>query len=135
AGGGQPLVAHAPGVRRRDAEAARRARARVLPRADGSRVRADRRQPGRAAAVAVRQENGAVSPRKHANAKHAKPDCLSRFRAFLGLVAIACSAYPVNAQVPERADVTVRTWLDRTAIWVADRVTYTIEITCKRGVD
>ena len=32
-------------------------------------------------------------------------------------------------------DVTVRTSLDRTAIWVADRVTYTIETTCKRGVD
>lgn len=33
------------------------------------------------------------------------------------------------------ADVTVRTSLDRTAMWVADRVTYTVEITCKRGVD
>jgi hypothetical protein len=32
-------------------------------------------------------------------------------------------------------DVTVRTTLDRTAMWVADRVTYTIEITCQRGVD
>jgi hypothetical protein len=31
--------------------------------------------------------------------------------------------------------VTVRTSLDRTAIWVADRMTYTIELTCKRGVD
>ena len=38
------------------------------------------------------------------------------------------------AQLP-RNDVTVRTSLDRTAMWVADRVTYTIEITCGRGVD
>src|SRR5262245_31871638 len=32
-------------------------------------------------------------------------------------------------------DVSVRTSLDRTAVFVGDRVTYTIEITCKRGVD
>ncbi len=32
-------------------------------------------------------------------------------------------------------DVTVRTSLDRTAIFVGDRVTYTIEMTCARGVD
>src|SRR5436309_14433191 len=38
------------------------------------------------------------------------------------------------AQLP-RNDVTVRTSLDQTAMWVADRVTYTIELTCKRGVD
>jgi len=31
--------------------------------------------------------------------------------------------------------VTVRTSLDRTAVWVADRVTYTIELTCAKGVD
>jgi len=36
---------------------------------------------------------------------------------------------------PAAPDVTVRTSLDRTAMWVADRVTYTIEMTCKRGVD
>jgi len=36
---------------------------------------------------------------------------------------------------PAAPDVTVRTSLDRTAIFVADRVTYTIELTCKRGVD
>jgi hypothetical protein len=40
----------------------------------------------------------------------------------------------VAAQTPP-PDVTVRTSLDRTAIWVADRVTFTIELTCKRGVD
>jgi len=32
-------------------------------------------------------------------------------------------------------DVTVRTSLDRTAMFVGDRAAYTIEITCKRGVD
>lgn len=36
---------------------------------------------------------------------------------------------------PPPSDVTVRTTLDRTAMWVADRVTYTVDITCKRGVD
>jgi hypothetical protein len=36
---------------------------------------------------------------------------------------------------PPQSDVTVRTSLDRTAMWVADRVTYTIEVTCKPGVD
>jgi len=39
------------------------------------------------------------------------------------------------AAQPPQNDVTVRTSLDRTALWVADRLTYTIEITCKRGVD
>ena len=39
------------------------------------------------------------------------------------------------AAQPTQGDVTVRTSLDRTAMWVADRVTYTIEIACKRGVD
>ncbi len=32
-------------------------------------------------------------------------------------------------------DVDVRTTLDRTAVWVADRVTYTITIECRKGVD
>jgi len=35
----------------------------------------------------------------------------------------------------EDQDVTVRTSLDRTAMFVGDRAAYTIEITCKRGVD
>ena len=39
------------------------------------------------------------------------------------------------AAQPTQGDVTVRTSLDRTAMWVADRVTYTVEIACKRGVD
>jgi len=41
----------------------------------------------------------------------------------------------VAAAQPPQRDITVRTSLDRTAVWVADRVTYTIEIICKRGVD
>jgi hypothetical protein len=32
-------------------------------------------------------------------------------------------------------DVTVRTSIDRTAIWVADRLTYTVELACRRGID
>ena len=32
-------------------------------------------------------------------------------------------------------DVRVRTSLDRTAAWVADRVTYTVEVVCRPGVD
>ena len=32
-------------------------------------------------------------------------------------------------------DVNVRTSLDRTAVFVGDRATYTIELTCKRGVE
>ncbi|HEX9366587.1 MAG TPA: hypothetical protein VF921_08165 [Vicinamibacterales bacterium] len=32
-------------------------------------------------------------------------------------------------------DVTVKASLDRPAIWVADRLTYTIEIACRNGVD
>jgi hypothetical protein len=32
-------------------------------------------------------------------------------------------------------DVTVEAALDRSAIWVADRLTYTVTLTCRRGVD
>jgi hypothetical protein len=32
-------------------------------------------------------------------------------------------------------DVDVRTSVDRTAVWVADRVNYTITLTCRKGVD
>jgi len=37
--------------------------------------------------------------------------------------------------VAQTKDIDVRTWVDRTALWVGDRVTYTIQITCRRGVD
>jgi hypothetical protein len=83
-------------------------------------------------------------------------------RVWAGLVALAAGAIPAAAQnrvapvnsrppvthapdkprVPasqapssEQADVTVQTRLDRPALWVADRLTYTIEITCRRGFD
>src|SRR2546421_501567 len=70
----EPVGAHAARLCGRRARPPSGAGARVLPRADRSRVRADRRQPGRAAAVALRQENGAVSS-----------------RVFAGFVAIVCS--------------------------------------------
>ncbi len=54
-------------------------------------------------------------------------------RRVIGLL-IGSLASGVGAQTPA-PDVTVRTSLDRTAMWVADRVTYTIELACKRGVD
>ena len=53
-----------------------------------------------------------------------------------GLLALWCCLIVANAaaQTPSQ-DVTVKTSLDRTAVWVADRVTYTIDITCTHGVD
>lgn len=53
--------------------------------------------------------------------------------AFLALCSIA-AAVPTFAQTPQN-DVAVRTSLDRTAIWVGDRIVYTVEIICKRGVE
>src|SRR5262249_58200331 len=47
-------------------------------------------------------------------------------------VAVASLVSSIAAQP---RDVEVRTSLDRTAIWVADRVTYTIRIVCQKGVD
>jgi hypothetical protein len=41
---------------------------------------------------------------------------------------------PAAAPAPE-GDVSVGTNIDRTAIWVGDRLTYTIDITCRRGYD
>ena len=55
---------------------------------------------------------------------------------FVGYLAIwSVAGAGAAAAQPPQSDVTVRTSLDRTAMWVADRVTYTIEITCTRGVD
>jgi len=48
------------------------------------------------------------------------------------LVICVCCAGSVAAQIP---DVVVKTTVDRTAIFVGDRATFTIELTCKRGVD
>jgi hypothetical protein len=39
------------------------------------------------------------------------------------------------AQNAASADVQVRTSLDRTAVWVADPVTYTVTLTCAPGID
>jgi hypothetical protein len=50
------------------------------------------------------------------------------FVCFVALVNAAAAQTPAQ-------DVTIRTSLDRTAIWVADRLTYTIEITCTRAVE
>jgi hypothetical protein len=48
----------------------------------------------------------------------------------------AAPATPAPAAVPaSQGPVTVRNTVDRTAMWVADRVTYTIAITCTKGVD
>jgi hypothetical protein len=52
----------------------------------------------------------------------------------LGHLVIGLLTCVVAAQTPPQ-DVVVRTSIDRTAMWVADRVIYTIELTCKPGVD
>ena len=56
-----------------------------------------------------------------------------RLAAALFLVLWSAGAAP--AQPASGPDVSVRTMLDRTAVWVGDRVTYTVEITCRRGAD
>ena len=45
------------------------------------------------------------------------------------------AAPPLAAEASAQAPVQVRTSLDRTAIWVGDRVTFTIDIVCRRGVE
>jgi hypothetical protein len=57
-----------------------------------------------------------------------------RIRACLCATAWCAIAGAVAARAAG-PDVRVRASLDRTAIWVADRVTYTIELTCANGVD
>jgi len=50
--------------------------------------------------------------------------------------ALACSVAMISGALWGQArDVEVRTSLDRTAMWVADRVGYTITLTCAKGVD
>jgi len=53
--------------------------------------------------------------------------CCAGAAAVLALPALAGAAPP--------PPVEARASLDRTAIWVADRVTYTIELTCRNGAD
>src|SRR5262249_52536072 len=77
-------------------------------------VRADDRQSGRAAARALRGED----------------DAMTRLTAALLLVTCVT---PLAAA--ELQDVEVRTSLSQTAVWVADRVTYSITLACRKGVD
>jgi hypothetical protein len=67
---------------------------------------------------------------------------IARFFIVPGRILIACLLAALFAGPPcataepaASPDVQVRTSLDRTAVWVADRVTYTIDIICRRGVD
>jgi hypothetical protein len=45
------------------------------------------------------------------------------------------AVYGGVAVVAESRDIVVQTSLDRTAVWVADRIRYTITVGCKKGVD
>lgn len=55
-------------------------------------------------------------------------------RAFAGaLLILILFASAAAAQAPEGVAVTAG--VDRPAIWIADRLTYTVEIVCPRGVD
>jgi len=58
-----------------------------------------------------------------------------RPRKHLVFVAIVAATVAEGVAQAVEPDVTVRTSIDRTAIWVADRLTYTIELTCRRGID
>lgn len=55
------------------------------------------------------------------------------------VAALAAAPARTSAQTPatqvEQGGVSIATAFDRPAMWVADRVTYTIEITCRPGVD
>jgi hypothetical protein len=57
---------------------------------------------------------------------------LSRLAFIVALVAAAVS--PSGAQEPP-SGLTVTARVDRPAIWIADRLTYTVEIVCPRGLD
>ncbi len=49
---------------------------------------------------------------------------------------LATAAAPAASPAPQKADdIDVRASADRTAVWVGDHVTYTIDIVCRRGVD
>jgi hypothetical protein len=61
-----------------------------------------------------------------------KRRCFSCFRVFVFFVMARAGMPVAHAQV---RDIEVRTSLDQTAMWVADHVTYTITIVCKKGVD
>ncbi len=54
-------------------------------------------------------------------------------RVWVGVWLAVCALPAAAADAPPPA--AVRTSLDRTAVWIGDPVTYTIEITCQRNVD
>ena len=54
-------------------------------------------------------------------------------RSLICILAVA-SGVSVAAQSSQQ-DVMVKSSLDRTAMWVGDRVTFTVELTCRNGVD
>jgi hypothetical protein len=59
-------------------------------------------------------------------------------RAAVTAVFLTLLGAPALAQAPAGAptpDVTARSSVDHTAMWIADRVTYTIELTCRHGAD
>ncbi|HEX6972789.1 MAG TPA: hypothetical protein VF147_00225 [Vicinamibacterales bacterium] len=58
-------------------------------------------------------------------------------RSFVACVAaLVASSASVFAQTPARVGVpVVRVSVDRTAVWVGDRVTYTMEFVCPKGTD
>lgn len=51
------------------------------------------------------------------------------------LAAVLAGAVPAGAAPAAIPDVQVRTAVDRTAVWVADRIVYTIDLVCRPGVD
>lgn len=73
-----------------------------------------------------------MRPRKRESTKPRTAWWFSCLRVFVAIVAATAAEGVAQTVEP---DVTVRTSIDRTAIWVADRLTYTIELTCRRGID
>ena len=57
---------------------------------------------------------------------------VARVGSWFAVIALGVSAAAAQTPPP---DVTVRAFVDRPAMFVGDRVTYAIELTCKRGVD
>ena len=87
-----------------------------------------RRLPLRAAVLAavVLTAQGAYAQTKQAQPKQVSPKQAPRN---------APAPAPAPAQPAAPASIQVRASVDRTAIWVADRVTYAIDIVCARGVE
>ena len=106
-------------ARRKYADAARRAPrgadARLLPRADGSRVRPDRPESRRAGDVALCAEDERMTTRSWS---------IGHLVIWSILVSGAIAA-AAQAPAPKPASApVVRTSLDRTAVWIADRFTF-----------